>query len=89
MSKKRKDWRLYLLDMLECIKRIENYVEGLSYEQFLMNDKTKDAVVRNIEIIGEAARNIPKEIHVQDIPFLKRELELILKEINNQPSFDL
>jgi hypothetical protein len=27
MSKKRKDWRLYLLDMLECIKRIENYVE--------------------------------------------------------------
>jgi Uncharacterized conserved protein len=42
MSKKRKDWRLYLLDMLECIKRIENYVEGLSYEQFLMDDKTKD-----------------------------------------------
>jgi uncharacterized protein with HEPN domain len=39
MSKKRKDWRLYLLDMLECIKRIENYVEGLSYEQFLMDDK--------------------------------------------------
>jgi len=34
MSKKRKDWRLSLLDMLECIKRIENYVEGLSYEQF-------------------------------------------------------
>ena len=123
MSKKRKDWRLYLLDMLECIKRIENYVEGLSYEQFLMDDKTKDAVVRNIEIIGEAARNIPKEIQtryshipwaeiistrhviahdyfdldyeiiwsiiVQDIPLLKRELELILKEINNQPSFDL
>jgi uncharacterized protein with HEPN domain len=42
MSKKRKDWRLYLLDMLECIKRIENYVEGLSYEQFLVYDKTKD-----------------------------------------------
>jgi len=42
MSKKRKDWRLYILDMLECIKRIENYVEGLSYEQFLMDDKTKD-----------------------------------------------
>ena len=42
MSKKRKDWRLYLLDMLECIKRIENYVEGLSYEQFLMDNKAKD-----------------------------------------------
>ena len=42
MSKKRKDWRIYILDMLECIKRIENYVEGLSYEQFLMDDKTKD-----------------------------------------------
>jgi len=42
MSKKRKDWRIYILDMLECIKRIENYMEGLSYEQFLMDNKTKD-----------------------------------------------
>ncbi len=47
MSKKRKDWRLYLLDMLECIKRIENYVEGLSYEQFLMDDKAKDLKIHH------------------------------------------
>ncbi len=42
MSKKRKDWRLYLLHILECIKRIENSVEGLNYKQFLMDDKTKN-----------------------------------------------
>jgi uncharacterized protein with HEPN domain len=41
MSKKGKDWRLYLLDMLECIKRMENYVEGLSYEQYYFDLITK------------------------------------------------
>jgi len=52
MSKKRKDWRLYLLDMLECIKRIENYVEGLSYEQFLVDDKTKDWESWNLRLFS-------------------------------------
>jgi uncharacterized protein with HEPN domain len=47
---------------LESINKIEKYIEGLNYEQFVRDEKTKDAVVRNLEIIGEAANQIPKEI---------------------------
>ena len=60
MSKR--DWRVILADILESINKIENYVEGITYEQFIQEDKTKDAVVRNLEIIGEAASQIPKNI---------------------------
>jgi len=60
MSKR--DWRLFINDMLECIERIEKYVSGLSYDDFIKDDKTKDAVVRNLEIIGEAANQIPVDI---------------------------
>jgi len=52
--------RLYLEDILTSISRIEEYTEGLSFENFKKDQKTLDAVVRNLEIIGEAARNIPE-----------------------------
>ena len=69
MSKR--DWRLFINDMLECIERIEKYVSGLSYDDFIKDDKTKDAVVRNLEIIGEAANQIPMDIRerYKDIPW--------------------
>lgn len=44
-------------------KKKENYIEGLNYEQFLRDEKTKDAVVRNLEIIGKFAHQIHKQIH--------------------------
>lgn len=47
-----------LRDILEAIGRIQTYIRGLSYPQFLMDLKTQDAVVRNLEIIGEAAKRI-------------------------------
>jgi|GEM_PF-1029912 uncharacterized protein with HEPN domain len=59
MSKR--DLRLFLIDILECIEKIESYISGLSYEEFIQDAKTKDAVVRNLEIIGEAANQIPEE----------------------------
>jgi uncharacterized protein with HEPN domain len=62
MSKKERNWKLFIMDMLESINKIEKYIEGLNYEQFVRDEKTKDAVVRNLEIIGEAANQIPKEI---------------------------
>jgi len=49
-----------LLDILDAIERIISYAKGMSYKDFLSDSKTQDAVVRNIEIIGEAARNLPK-----------------------------
>ena len=48
---------LYRQDILDAINRITRYVKGMSYEQFRSDEKTVDAVVRNIEIIGEATRN--------------------------------
>lgn len=44
------------------IKRIENYTADLSYEDFIKNDLVRDAVLRNLEVIGEAAKSIPDEV---------------------------
>ncbi|RUM33497.1 MAG: DUF86 domain-containing protein [Archaeoglobus sp.] len=48
----------FLFDMLEACKRIKKYVSGLNYDDFLKNDEKQDAVIRNIEIIGEAVKKI-------------------------------
>ncbi|MEM7548167.1 MAG: DUF86 domain-containing protein [Bacteroidota bacterium] len=53
---------LLVEDILDCIKKIEKYTEGLSFKNFLKDDKTIDAVVRNFEIIGEASSRIPEEV---------------------------
>jgi len=47
---------------LEAIERIEEYTEGLDFDDFLENKMVQDAVVRRLEIIGEAVKNIPEEI---------------------------
>ena len=57
-----RDWKLFVIDMVESTVKIENYVQGLTHDAFLTDSKTQDAVVRNLEIIGEAARRIPEEI---------------------------
>ena len=51
-----------LADTKEAIIRINDYTENLTFEQFLADKKTQDAVVRNLEIIGEAAKNVSKEL---------------------------
>ncbi|WP_297090706.1 DUF86 domain-containing protein [Thermococcus sp.] len=47
---------------MEAIGRIEEYTSGYTFETFINDKKTVDAVLRNLEIIGEAARNIPDEV---------------------------
>jgi uncharacterized protein with HEPN domain len=56
----KRDYRLYLDDILEAIGKIERYTEGLGIEQFKNDDKTYDAVIRNFAIIGEAVKHIPQ-----------------------------
>ncbi len=56
MSKR--DTILLLEDMLESIAKIKRYTQGMTYESFLDDEKTIDAVIRNFEIIGEAANRI-------------------------------
>ena len=50
-----------LCDILESIDRVPQYIEGMSFEAFSSDQKTIDAVVRNLEIIGEAANRLPDE----------------------------
>jgi uncharacterized protein with HEPN domain len=61
----RRDVRLFLRDMLEAITKIERYTAGLDFAAFEANDMVVDAVVRNLEIIGEAARHIPEHLRRQ------------------------
>ena len=57
-----RDYKLYLDDILEAAKRIEKYTKGLNLEKLKRDDLTIDGIVRNLEIIGEAAKNIPANI---------------------------
>ncbi|WP_258083036.1 HepT-like ribonuclease domain-containing protein [Thermococcus thermotolerans] len=52
---------LYVEDILEAIEKIRRYTEGMGFEDFVEDEKTVDAVIRNLEIIGEAAKHIPDE----------------------------
>ncbi len=60
-----RDWSVYLDDILESCNKILRYTEGMSLELFKREEKTYDAVVRNLEITGEAAKNIPEAVRVQ------------------------
>ena len=57
-----RDFRLYLEDILEAIRKIERYVEGVSFEKFVADSMRVDAVLRNLQIIGEAVKRIPEEV---------------------------
>jgi uncharacterized protein with HEPN domain len=50
----------YLDHILEAVERIERYTSGIAFEDFSGNPMMQDAVIRNIEIIGEACRNIER-----------------------------
>lgn len=56
----KRDYKLYIGDIKECIVKIEKYLEGISEEEFNENEQIQDAVIRRLEIIGEASRNIPR-----------------------------
>jgi uncharacterized protein with HEPN domain len=54
-----------LRDILEAIRRIGDYSRGMVYDQFVDDTRTQDAVIRNLEIIGEAAKKIPDDVKAQ------------------------
>ena len=49
-------------DIKEAVRRINSYIKKTNYSKFLKDTKTQDAVVRNLEIIGEAVKNISKDL---------------------------
>jgi uncharacterized protein with HEPN domain len=57
-----REWRFYLDDMVTFAKKIQTYTHDLTQTQFVANELTYDATLRNLELIGEAATHIPAEI---------------------------
>ena len=57
-----RDWTLFLKDIQTHSKRIHTYTKDLSMQEFFKDRKTYDAVLRNIQIIGEAIKHLPSEV---------------------------
>ena len=57
----KRDPTLLIQDMLTAIGRIERYIQGKDHAAFIQDEMVIDAVVRNLEVLGEAARQLPEE----------------------------
>jgi len=57
-----RDYRAYLDDIIDAIANIEEYTANLEFEEFMENKMVRDATIRNLEIIGEAVKNLPDDI---------------------------
>jgi len=59
---RRRDYRDYLQDILDSINDVESFVRGMGFEEFKRDRKTINAVVRSIEVFGEASKRIPRSL---------------------------
>ncbi len=60
--RKKRSYRIFIEDIQGAIDKIECYIEDVTYEAFVKNEMVIDAVLRNLEVIGEASRNIPEDV---------------------------
>lgn len=58
----RRDWRLYADDIVRSCGKVRRFIAGMTYDAFAADERTCDAVMRNLEIIGEAAKHLPDEV---------------------------
>lgn len=61
----KRDYKVYVDDILESIKLIEEYIQGKDKANFTEDVKLQDAVLRRLEIVGEAVKHIPDEIKIK------------------------
>ena len=68
---KQRDYLDYLDDIAQAINKVAGFVAGMTFEQFERDEKTSFAVIRGLEIIGEATKKIPSEVRDRypDIPW--------------------
>jgi len=78
---KKREYMDYLNDILDAITDVASFIKGMHYKEFILDRKTLNAVVRSIEIIGEAAKHIPKaikdkapEIHWKEIVGMRNKI---------------
>lgn len=79
-----RDWRFYLDDMVGCAEKVVTYTDGSDQVRFVESGLNYDATLRNLELIGEAARHIPDAVRevYPDIPVLLARL----LEMKSRPS---
>jgi len=67
----KKDPKIFIQHIIDSIEKIEEYIKNMNKQEFLNSSQTQDAVIRRIEIIGEAVKNIPEELKEKhpDIPW--------------------
>ncbi len=58
----KRNYILFLEDISERIEKTTSYIDGMTYDDFVKDDKTVSACIREIEVIGEATKQIPKEV---------------------------
>ena len=61
-----RDFRVYLEDILGATSKIRRYINGLSKQGFAADEKTLDAVIRNLEVIGEAVKQLPADLRARE-----------------------
>ena len=61
---------VYLNDILRSINKVQNYSDDMSFEEFKEKEMVQDAILRNLEIIGEAVKNVPADIR-EDYPAIE------------------
>lgn len=69
----KRDMRVYIEDILECIAKIDEYTKDISENDFYENTQIQDAVLRRLEIMGEAVKHVPQEFRDRypEIPWRK------------------
>jgi uncharacterized protein with HEPN domain len=65
MKVKKRDAGDYLRDIVNAVEEVQSFTAGLTYDEFIKDRKTLNAVTRSIEIIGEASKNIPESIKIE------------------------
>ena len=68
-----RDWRQYVHDIRASCGKIVRFTDGMDLVQFRADEKTYDAVLRNLEIIGEAAKHVPDKVRdtMREVPWRK------------------
>lgn len=59
-----RDYKVYLEDILKAIDKIQKYTSGLDKDKLAADEKTLDAVLLNLEVVGEAVKNVPDEVRL-------------------------
>ena len=70
-NRSQREWRFYIDDMIRFSKKVLRYTQNLDQAAFINNEPYYDATLRNLELIGEAATNIPENIKINhpEIPW--------------------